>query len=148
MPAKTNPIVAGGLVWAALLGSAGCAPKPLPPPTVSDLMEDRVALDGVLIQCNEDPAKARTRPDCLNARIAVERLAREADPAEQAKREAEFEVRRDRLRAAQEKLRQEQEERSKVDPYAMPVAPVDATSPPAAPAKGASEDSRAAVGAN
>jgi hypothetical protein len=101
--------------------------------TVEDLMEDRVTLDGVLMKCDQSPAKARSDSDCLNARIAVERLAQnhEHDPAEDEKREAAFERRREELRLAQEKLRQDQEARTKVDAYSLPVVPVD----PARPAK-------------
>ena len=43
--------------------------------TVTDLMEDRVTLDGVLMKCNQNKSKARTDSDCLNARIAIDRLA-------------------------------------------------------------------------
>jgi hypothetical protein len=101
--------------------------------TVEDLMEDRVTLDGVLMKCDQSPAKARSDSDCLNARIAVERLAQnhEHDPAEDQKREEAFERRREELRLAQEKLRQDQEARTKVDAYSLPVVPVD----PAQPAK-------------
>jgi len=66
--------------------------------SVADLMEDRVTLDGVLMKCNQNPAKARTDSDCLNARIAIERLASQSDPAEEAKRTEEFERSRDKLR--------------------------------------------------
>ena len=75
--------------------------------TVADLMEDRVTLDGVLMKCNQNPIKARTDSDCLNARIAIERLAKDVDvdPAVEEKRQAEFERMREQLRLAQEKLR-------------------------------------------
>jgi hypothetical protein len=101
--------------------------------TIADLMEDRVTLDGVLMKCNENPAKARNDSDCLNARIAIERLAQDVDPAEEAKRNAEFEKSREKLRVAQEKARQEQEAKTKVDAYDLPLVPVDsapATPPP------------------
>jgi hypothetical protein len=107
------------------LGSAACEPKRIPPMTVTELMEDRVTLDGVLMKCNEHPAKARNDSDCLNARIAIERLAKDVDPADEAKRNAEFEHSRDRLRLAQEKIRQEQEAKTKVDAYSLPLVPVD-----------------------
>ena len=68
-----------------------------------------MALDGVLMKCNRDAAKARTDSDCLNARIAIERLASKVDPAEQQKHAEEFEKNREQLRAAQDKARQEQE---------------------------------------
>jgi hypothetical protein len=93
--------------------------------TVTDLMEDRVTLDGVLMKCNEHPAKARNDSDCLNARIAIERLAKDVDPAVEVKRNAEFERSRDKLRLAQEKVRQEQEAKTKVDAYSLPLVPVD-----------------------
>jgi hypothetical protein len=117
-----------GLV-AAILGSAGCAPKRIPPMTVQDLMEDRVTLDGVLLKCNEHPDKVQNVSDCLNARVAVERLAKDVDPAEEARRTAEFERSRERLRLAQEKVRQNQEAKTKVDAYNLPLVPVESALP-------------------
>jgi hypothetical protein len=93
--------------------------------TVSDLMEDRVMLDGVLLKCNQNPARSRNDTECLNARIAVERLAKDIDPAEEAKHNADFERSREQLRQAQERTRQEQEAKTKVDAYNLPVVPVD-----------------------
>jgi hypothetical protein len=98
--------------------------------SISDLMEDRVALDGVLMKCNRDPAMSRTNTDCLNARIAIERLANKIDPAEDARRAEEFEKSREQLRAAQDKVRQEQEAKVKVDAYHLPVVPVEPTPAP------------------
>ena len=98
--------------------------------TVSDLMEDRVTLDGVLMKCNQNPAKARTDTECLNARIAIERLAKDVDPSVEAKRVEDFERTREQLRLAQEKLRREQEAKSKVDAYSLPVVPVEPPPPP------------------
>ena len=121
-------IVRAGLA-AAMLTIAACAPKRIPPMTVDDLMEDRVTLDGVLLKCNESPAKLRNESDCRNARIAVERLAKDVDPAEEARRSAEFERSREKLRLAQEKLRQEQEAKTKVDPYNLPLVPVEPVPP-------------------
>jgi hypothetical protein len=97
--------------------------------TISDLMEDRVTLDGVLMKCNRNPEKARNDNDCRNARIAIERLAKDVDPAEEAKRNEDFERSREQLRLAQEKLRQEQEARAKVDAYNLPLVPVDPARP-------------------
>ena len=93
--------------------------------TVADLMEDRVALDGVLLKCNRDPDKARRDSDCLNARIAIERLAARVDPADEAKRAEEFERSREQLRAAEEKKKQAKESKTKVDAYHLPVIPVE-----------------------
>jgi hypothetical protein len=112
-------------LFAAILGSAGCAPKRIPPMTVQDLMEDRVTLDGVLLKCSEHPEKVKNVSDCLNARVAVERLAKDVDPAEEARRNAEFERSREKLRLAQEKVRHDQEAKTKVDAYNLPVMPVE-----------------------
>jgi hypothetical protein len=120
-----HQFVAGGLLLSGMLVAAGCEPKRIPPMTVTDLMEDRVTLDGVLLKCNQNPDKARNDMDCLNARIAIERLAKDVDPREVAKRNEEFERSRERLRQAQERARADQESKAKVDPYNMPVVPVD-----------------------
>jgi hypothetical protein len=100
-------------------------------------MEDRVMLDGVLMKCDQNHAKARTDSDCINARIAIERLASQTEPAEQAKRAEEFERNREQLRLAQEKQRQEQEAKNpKVDAYHLPLVPVEpAPAPPPPPAE-------------
>ena len=99
--------------------------------TVTDLMEDRVMLDGVLMKCNQNQSRARTDSDCLNARIAIERLASRTESAKEAKRTEEFEHTRERLRT-QEKQRHDQESKSKVDVYDLPLVPVEPT-PPAPP---------------
>jgi hypothetical protein len=114
-----------GWLGAALLSSAGCEPKRVPAMTVADLMEDRVTLDGVLLKCNQDPSKARDASDCRNARIAIERLAKDVDPAEEAKRTADFERSREALRVAQERARTDQEARTQVDAYSLPMVPID-----------------------
>ena len=115
---------------AAVMLIAACSPRRIPPMTVADLMADRVALDGVLMKCNRDSAKARTDTECQNARTAVERLASKVDPAEDAKRQEEFERSREQLRLAQEKQRAELEaKKPKVDVYNMPVVPVESTAP-------------------
>jgi hypothetical protein len=96
-------------------------------------MEDRVALDGILMKCDQHPAKSRDTTDCENARIAVERLAAQnVDPAVEKKRQEEFERAREQLRLTQERARQEQDAKKKVDAYTMPLVPVE---PAHAPAK-------------
>jgi len=98
--------------------------------TVSDLMEDRVALDCALMKCNGNPQKARSDSDCLNARIAIERLAARVDPAVEAKRAENFERSREQLRLSEERKRQrEQESKVKVDAYTLPVIPVEPPPP-------------------
>jgi hypothetical protein len=127
-------ILAAGGLCAAVLAVLGCAPRRIPPLTVEDLMEDRVTLDGVLLKCDQDPTKVRNPSDCENARIANERLASQrVDPEVEKRRQADFEKAREQLRVAQDKVRQEQEAKTKVDAYTLPVVPVD----PAASAKAA-----------
>ncbi len=130
MPVSIKSIIALGCLTAVILSLAACGPRRIPPMTVSDLMEDRVALDGVLMKCNRDAAKARTDSDCLNARIAIDRLASKDDPAEEAKHAEEFERNRERLRLSQEKQRQAQEaNKPKLDVYTLPVVPVEPPPP-------------------
>jgi hypothetical protein len=133
MPISLKSVVACGCMGAMLLASAACSPRRIPPMTVSELMEDRVVLDGVLMKCNEQPSKARTDADCLNARIAIGRLAIQREPVDEAKRTEEFERSREQLRATQDKLRQEQEAKTKVDAYHLPLMPVDPPPPPPPP---------------
>jgi hypothetical protein len=104
-------------------------------------MEDRVTLDGVLMKCNQNQSKARTDADCQTARIAIERLASQHEPAEEAKRAEQFERSREQLRLTQEKQRQAQEAKNpKPDAYHLPVIPVE---PPAQPAPAPSPDAPA-----
>jgi hypothetical protein len=117
-------ILAYGGLCAAILAVMGCAPRRIPPVTVEDLMEDRVTLDGILMKCDQDPSKVRNPSDCENARIAIERLAsQQVDPDVEKKRQAEFEKAREQLRVVQDRLRQAQEAKTKVDPYTLPVVP-------------------------
>jgi hypothetical protein len=101
--------------------------------TVADFMDDRVKLDGVIIKCNEDPARAHSDVDCVNARIAIERLASENEAAREAKRAEEFERSREQLRSLQDKEREEQEAKTKVDAYHLPLVPVEPSPPPKDP---------------
>jgi len=133
MPMSIKSMIASGCVAAVVISTAACSPRRIPPMTVSDLMEDRVALDGLLMKCNSDPGKARNDSDCLNARIAIERLAAQVDPAVEAKRVENFERSREQLRIVEDKKRQEQESKAKVDAYHLPVIPVEPTPPPKDP---------------
>jgi hypothetical protein len=135
MRISTKFIVANGCLIAVIAATSACSPRRIPPMTVTDLMEDRVMLDGVLMKCNQNKSKARTDGDCLNARIAIERLASKSDPADEAKRAEAFERTREQLRLSQDKLRQErqeQEAKTKVDVYHLPLVPVEPVPAPAA----------------
>ncbi len=128
---STKHILAGGWLCATVLAIAACSPRKAPQLTVEDLMEDRVALDGILMKCDQHP-KSRDSADCENARIAIERLAAQnIDPAVEKKRQEDFERAREQLRLTQERARQEQEAKKKVDPYTLPVVPVEPAKAPA-----------------
>jgi hypothetical protein len=130
MPISIKSMIACGCIAAVVVLTAACEPRRIPPMTVSDLMEDRVLLDGVLMKCNRDPGKARSNSDCINARVAIERLAARVDPAAEAKRVEDFEKSREQLRMLQDKQRQEQEAKNpKVDAYHLPVIPVEPAPP-------------------
>jgi hypothetical protein len=143
MTVPTKSIVACGCLVAVFAATAACSPKRIPPMSVTELMEDRVTLDGVLMKCNQNPSKARTDTECLNARTAIDRLDSQNEPAEEAKRAEEFERSREQLRLAQDKQRQEQAAKTKpVDVYHLPLVPVEPPAPapataPAAPANAA-----------
>jgi hypothetical protein len=141
MTVSTKSIVACGCLVAVFAAAAACSPKRIPPMSVTDLMEDRVTLDGVLMKCDRNPSMARADVDCQNARIAIDRLASQGEAAEEAKRAEEFERSREQLRLAQEKQRQEQAAKVKpVDVYNLPLVPVEPPAPapaPAAPANAA-----------
>jgi hypothetical protein len=125
MTISIRTIIACGCLGAIILAVASCSPRHTPPMSVTELMEDRVTLDGVLMKCNENQPKAHIESDCQTARIAIARLDSQNEPAIEAKRAAEFEHTRQRLRLAQEKQRQEREAKTKVDVYTLPLVPVE-----------------------
>jgi hypothetical protein len=132
MQISIKSIIACGCLGAVMTATVACSPRRIPPTTVTDLMEDRVMLDGVLMKCNQNPSKARTDSDCINARIAIERLASQHEPAEEAKRAEGFERSREQRRLAQEKQRQEEEaKKPKMDAYHLPLVPVEPPRPAA-----------------
>jgi hypothetical protein len=134
MPAFRQSKTSLALVGAGLLVLAACKPPREAPPSVEDLMADRVALDGILLKCSEPSSKDKPGADCEIARIAVERLARQKEVAEEAKRQQEFERNREQHRLSDERRAAQQSEQKKVDPYTMPVVPVE---PPGATASSA-----------
>jgi len=127
-----------GVLGGAFLAAAACTPVQ-PPPTLSDMLEDRVLLDGIVLKCNADPQRSRNDPQCATARIAVARLAAQREAAEVAAHQADFERTREQLRQAQEERRNAQAAAQRVDAYSLPLVPVD-------PAPGAPGGSAPAAG--
>src|SRR5580692_6179423 len=135
MAISTKSFVACGCLVAVLAAASACSPKRVPPMSVSELLEERVTLDGVLMECNQNPSKARSDVECQTARIAIERRGRQNEAAAEAKRAEEFERSREQLRMAQEKQRQEQAAKVKpVDVYHLPLVPMEPPPPAPAPA--------------
>jgi uncharacterized protein YaiL (DUF2058 family) len=133
MSNSIKSVVIAGCLGTAVLATAACSPRPVPPMTVTDLMEDRVSLDGVLMKCTQNGSKTRNDADCVTARIAVERLASQRDAAEESKHAAQFERSREQLRLSQERLRLEEVAKTpKVDAYHLPLVPVEPPPPPPA----------------
>jgi hypothetical protein len=131
---SSKHLLAFSCLCAAVIASSACSPRRIPPLTVDDLMEDRVALDGLLLKCGQNPSSVTNPSDCENARIASERLAsQDVDPAIERKRQEDFEKAREQLRVAQDKQRQEQEAKTKVDAYSLPVVPVEPAVQPKTP---------------
>jgi hypothetical protein len=133
MPIARKATIARVLLCTAVIAAAACSPHKIPSMTVADFMDDRVKLDGMIMKCNQDPARARSDSDCMNARIAVERLASQNEASRQAKSAEDFERSREQLRALQDKQRQEQEASKKVDAYHLPLVPVEPSPPPKDP---------------
>ncbi len=88
-------------------------------------MQDRVALDGIMMKCADQTHGEKAGPDCEIARVAAERLAAEKESTEIAKRQQDFEVNREKLRQGDEQRKAAQAAQKKFDPYTMPVVPVD-----------------------
>jgi hypothetical protein len=121
-------------LWCAALGVvAACSPRKIPPLTISDMMEDRVKLDGVLMKCNQRSNSPHDDIDCINARIAAERLEGRKQEAVDAKRAEDFERNREQLRSQQDRQRQESESKTKVDAYHLPLVPIEPSPPPKDP---------------
>ncbi len=130
--AKPLAVTFAAFAAGALLGA--CSPRRIPPLTTSELLEDRVMLDGVLMKCDAHPAESRDDVECQNARAAIAQLVKDPDPAVVAKRTAEFERARAERRRELDRIRAEQEAKAKVDPYTMPVVPPEGAASTAASA--------------
>jgi hypothetical protein len=125
MPLKRLNSLQCSLLGGVLLAATACTPVHVPPPTLSDLLEDRVLLDGIILKCNHDPQMSQ----CSTARLAIAQLAAEREAAETAARQAKFERSREQLRQEQEKQRVAQESAHHVDAYSLPLVPTEPAQP-------------------
>ncbi len=132
MSSATTKTLYFSLICVAAIAAAGCKPPRVPPATVSDLMEDRVTLDGIVMKCKANPNLARNGVECDNARIAIERLAARNEAEDDVKRQAEFERKREELRLTREREQAAKASVPKVDAYHLPLVPVEPTPAPTA----------------
>src|SRR5476651_773837 len=102
MAALRTAKISVALIGAGCLLLGACRQGHEAPPTVEDLMQDRVALDGILMKCNDQAPRDKAGSDCEIARVAAERLAAERESTEIAKRQQEFELNREKLRQTDE----------------------------------------------
>ena len=116
-------VISAGICCAAALMLAACEPATVPVATVEELLDDPVALDGLLMKCGKDKSVPKSTVGCMNARIAVDRIAARREKMEAQKAIAAFERNRDRLRLQQEAQQRQLEEAKKIDPYKLPLVP-------------------------
>jgi hypothetical protein len=111
---------------AALLASlalAGCGEPTLRARTVDELALDPPVLQGIVSRCEADKRAAATDPECLNARLAAERLARAEDTKHDVDHDREFERQRELRRERDEAQRRAAAQKEPAfDPYSSPVA--------------------------
>lgn len=94
-----NKRSAGLLAACALL--IGCAEEE-PPPSVDDYLVDRILLEAAMVRCSRDRSTTKYEPECVNAREAANRIAKEEEAERRAALEAQSERKRRALRRAQE----------------------------------------------
>jgi len=80
---------------------AGCAKEP-PPPTVDEFVQDPILLEAAMVRCGQNRSSTKYEPECVNAREAINRIARADEEQRRANLEAESERKRRALRRTQE----------------------------------------------
>jgi hypothetical protein len=106
-----------------LAGVAACgAPSP-PPHGVAELTDDPALLQGIVDRCAGDKRAAARDIECVNARLAVERIGSAEESKHVGERGAEFERQREHRRLQEEQSRRAAERAQPgFDPYTSPVA--------------------------
>ena len=88
------------VLLAAVLGA--CAKEPPPPHSVDEFVENSILLEATMVRCAQDRSKMKYEADCLNAREAVNRIAKAKEEERKKELEAQFERKRRALRRTQE----------------------------------------------
>lgn len=99
--ATTKRPIAATCTLVALASLAACGGEP-PPPSVAELLADKVLLDATMVRCLQQHEGTNYAPECIAAREAAGQLAVAAEQARKDELEAESGRKRDALRRAQE----------------------------------------------
>ena len=78
-----------------------CAEEP-PPPTVDEFLNNSVLLDATMVRCGVNRASTKYEAECVNAREAINRIAKAEEDARRAEHEAQSQRKRRALRRTQE----------------------------------------------
>ena len=90
----TSAALAVGLLF-------GCAEE-VPPPTVDEFMSNSVLLDATMVRCSANRSSTKYEAECVNARDAINRIARVEEEERRAELEKQSERKRRALRRTQE----------------------------------------------
>jgi hypothetical protein len=116
-----------GVLWLC-----GCSGPPPAPHSISELVDDRALLQGIMVRCAADEWAAKKDVECANARLAVERIGKVEDTKHDTERGITFQRQREQHRDQEEQARRAAERAHPgFDPYSSPVTP----DKPAEPAK-------------
>lgn len=119
------------ILAALALASAGCGGPEPRPRTVNDLAQDPAVLQGLAARCAANKHLAVNDPECINARIATERLGQADDAKHDSGKDAEFERLREQRRQREDaKQRAAVQSEPKFDPYSSPVSIEPPVNPP------------------
>ncbi|MEM7502640.1 MAG: EexN family lipoprotein [Pseudomonadota bacterium] len=94
-------LIKSAILAASAFFVAGCAEEQ-PPPSVQEFMNDAVLLDATMVRCSVNRAQTKYEPECMNAREAINRVARAEEAERRASLEAQSERKRQALRRTQE----------------------------------------------
>ncbi|MBS0373254.1 MAG: EexN family lipoprotein [Proteobacteria bacterium] len=109
----------------------GCGSPKVAPHTASELEADPSLLQGILARCAENKRAAENDADCVNARLAVARLAAAEESRHTSERGAQFEREREQRRDREERSRKAAEgTQGSFDPYSSPVSTETPADPP------------------
>jgi len=98
-----------------VFGTLAACSKELPPRTVSEFRDNPILLEATMVHCAQDRSIRKYEVECVNAREAINLIAREEDEASRAQLEAQSERKRRALRRAQEAAAQARRRAAEAD---------------------------------